>query len=264
MNERIKHFAGMLIVLFACLTCPACGSDDDDDDPPTSERFSSDGQFIAQARCTTTMYDAFTIYKASGIDIDLSNGYVWVYDELISMSKYNPNNIIDLLKFPGFSGPGMWYSPEVGDCIAIIGSDSGSLQLFDGSTIIATANGMRYNGVDYYDQTYFNAHVGEWTGEPTDADLKAEDVTVTMSATLKSSNSFYRQYSVTVTATGSNFTVKRISVKSTSGAYVSESKSTQETSATFTVGIAGSEKSTVVGRVETSYGNIYTSNSRIL
>jgi hypothetical protein len=265
MKRLMKHFACLLAVALACCTLTACGGDDDDE-PSNEESFSTDGQFIAQARCTTTMYDAFTIYKApGGIDIHLSEGYVWIYDELISVSKEdNPISIPDSWKFPGFSGPGLWYSQDLGECIAIIGSDSGSLQLLNGSTIVATTNGVRYNNVDYYNKTYFNAHVGEWAGEPTDEDLKAEDVTVTMSATQTSSNSFYRQYKVTVTATGSNFTVKRISVNSTSGAYVSESKNTQENSATFTVGIAGSKKSTVVGRVVTSYGNTYTSESRIL
>jgi hypothetical protein len=265
MKRVLRRVAGLMAVALACCTLAACGGDDDDDDDPgsggsTTTSFASGGKFIAQARCTTGMYTAFTIYKAPAIDIELGDKMVWVYDDIMSLTKDDGTSSIELLRFPGFNGPGTWYSTEVGECLAIVGQSEKRLELHDGSVVEATTNGVRHNGVEYYNKTYFNAHVGEWTGEPTEDDLKAENVTVTMSVKQTYYSRMYRKYEVTVTATGSNFTVKRISVDYTSGSPVFEYKDTQEHSATFTFGITSN--STIVGKVTTSYGTVYKSDPR--
>lgn len=264
MKSTNKYLWGALLrgcLLALSVTLTACGGSDDEGGGGGT---AISGKYIAQARKTSGLYASFTSYKAKGIHVDLTNNMVWLYDELYSNSVQKNPSVMAELKFPGFSGPGTWFSNDVGDYVVIRRNDGNSITMTDGTVLTATDNGVRYNGVEYYNQDYFNAHVGEWTGEPTEAEKQAEDVAVTLTVQQTSASRLLRQYHVTVTASGSNFTVKTISIQNVSGYTVFDYRNTSERSATFYVGLTGSYSSTIVGKVTTITGNTYTTDSRTL
>jgi hypothetical protein len=214
----------------------------------------------------------FTIDRAPAVDIDIKNRLFWHYDEVMSVSKEYSPNVIDELKFPGFSGAGLWHSTDVGDCTYIVSTNASdnSLTLADGTIVTSTSNGVKYQGVEYYNQTYFNSHVDNWTGGTSGSGSSSgtatnENVTVNMTVVKQAStNRFMRTYKVTVTATGSGFTVKSISVVSKSGESVNKTQTTSENSATFTVTQYLSLNTKIVGRVTTTSGNTYESASQTI
>jgi hypothetical protein len=150
--------------MLPCATLHSCGGDDEEGET-YDYNFSTSGKFIGKARRTSKVTNPFTIDRASAVDIDIKSREFWYYEEVMCVSKeYSPNVISDL-KFPGFAGPGLWHSTEVGDCFYIISTNASdkSLTLHDGSVVTATPNGVMYNGVEYYNQSYFNSHVDSWT-----------------------------------------------------------------------------------------------------
>lgn len=261
---KTKMFVLLILTLStAGITLSSCGGSGDEDGDTYDYNFSVSGKFISQARRTSKETNAFTIDRASAVDIDIQNRLFWYYNEVMSVSKEYSPSVADEMMFPGFSGAGLWYSADVGNCTAIINTNAsdGSLTLFDGSVVTATSNGVEYNGVEYYNQSYFNSHVDSWTNSETATN---ENVSVSIKVVQKSSSSMLRSYEVTVTATGSGFTVKRIQVYSTSGEYVSGYRTTSENSATITVNKVSTRKATIVGRVTTTSGNSYESESRTI
>lgn len=164
MNNLVRRLSYLLILMLPCATLHSCGGDDEEGET-YDYNFSTSGKFIGKARRTSKVTNPFTIDRASAVDIDIKSREFWYYEEVMCVSKeYSPNVISDL-KFPGFAGPGLWHSTEVGDCFYIISTNASdkSLTLHDGSVITATPNGVMYNGVEYYNQSYFNSHVDSWT-----------------------------------------------------------------------------------------------------
>jgi hypothetical protein len=273
MKTRFSTLRMLLFSIVGMALLSSCGSDEEDG-TSYDYSFPVSGKFIGQARRTSKETNVFTIDRAPAVNIDIKNRLFWYYDEVMSVSKEYSPNVIDEWKFPGFSGAGLWHSTDVGDCTYIVSTNASnnSLTLADGTIITATSNGVKYQGVEYYNQSYFNSHVDGWTGGTSGSGSGSgsssgtatnENVTVNMTVVKQAStNRFMRKYDVTVTATGNGFTVKSISVVSKSGESVNKTQTTSENSATFTVTQFLSLTTTIVGRVTTTSGNTYESASQ--
>lgn len=165
MNTKLFAIRMLFLAIIGTALLSSCSSDDEDVES-YDYNFSVSGKFIGKARRTSKETNAFTIDRAPAVNIDIQSRFFWYYEEVMCLSKeWSPNVISDLM-FPGFSGPGMWHSNEVGKCFYIVSTNASnkSLTLTDGSVVTATSNGVIYNGVEYYNQSYFNSHVDSWTG----------------------------------------------------------------------------------------------------
>jgi hypothetical protein len=89
MKKKMKHFMGMLMVLLACLTCPACSSDNDDDatDPhPTT------AQMLIGTWDANHHYYVFNTDGSGEIDEVNTNGEI--YDRSFFTWKFDPKTNI--------------------------------------------------------------------------------------------------------------------------------------------------------------------------
>ncbi len=261
---KTKSFLCGFVAVFSLLgfLC-ACGDSDDTvaDDFSVSAVPQYAGVYLAKP--TLGSAAGLKWYETKGVEIG-SNGVVWVYDFVVNEKKsiHSLTAPKALTDFKG--GEGVWRASVNTDKIFFGAVANNRIYLCKasygdtGEYLVPTQNGLTYNGVEYYRPSYFNSYVSDWTGSVSpQTDAQDENVTVRMSVTTTKRTSFIVVYSVTVTATGSGFTVATIGVK---GNGVLEYKYTSANSYTFTVQRVPTGTCQVRGYVRTTSGKTYYSD----
>lgn len=205
--------------------------------------------------------DWATVFTARGLEI---KEYVLTDWGVIGNSDFFDNVVESYCQ--GLSGG--WYSDMLEWDIYGLDINGSVVDVLSGGeptgyTIEVYDDYIVYKGRQYYRSWYFNQHVDEWTkvdggGSTPPAN---ESVSVSISARTVSSNRFNREYEITVSASGSNFTVQQIGIDRVSGVFYTSPYNTSATSHTFGVSYSYGSSSVVRGMVKTTRGTYYSSNT---
>ena len=207
-------------------------------------------------------YDWATYYKAYALKIDEN---VLTDCGLIEQSDY----------LVGYVGSycsellGDWYSDMLLWQIYGLDINGDSVDVLNygeptGYTIDVYDDYVIYKGRTYYKASYFNSHVSSWTlySDTNTTPSQPENITVSISSRLVSSSSFLRKYEITVSATGSNFSVQQIGIDRVSGTFYPPSPvSTSAHQYTFSASYSSGSSSKIRGMVKTASGTHYSSNT---
>ena len=265
MKTSITTVLHSLLYILAATLCVSCNNKDDDD-PGEQDLYSwSDlvGVYATKPeKVELTGYDWATYYQAYALEIE---EYVLTDCGAIDNSDY-VDGYIDTY-CTGLVGD--WYSDMFAWDIYGLRINGASVDIYTssgeptGRSIEVHDDYIVYNGRTYYTASYFNQHVNEWTKDSGSGSTppQNENISVSISCRTTSSSRFLTEYDITVTATGSNFTVQQIGLETVSGIFYQSPYNTSAHSHTFSVSYTYGSSSKVRGYVKTASGTYYSSNT---
>lgn len=247
--------------------CAGCGnSGDKDSSEPDLYSWSDIVGFYATKPEKVELgdFDWATYYQAYGLRID---EYVLTDCGAIDNSEYIDGYVddycVDLV--------GDWYSDMLSWQIYGLNINGSSVDVCDPQTGIPNGDNIEvhdnyvvYKGRTYYTASYFNENVEKWTKneESSSTPSQIENITVSIYSRMVSSTRFKREYEITVSATGDNFTVQQIGIDRVSGTFYPPTPiNTSAHQYTFSVSYTSGSPSKIRGVVKTGTGNHYSSNT---